>query len=121
MSVAGRFIGIPDAARISGIPERTFRRRMHAMNDIANGRLLVPAARIANSGRKTGKWLICLAVLEEIAPARAKTRAATIGDLEEVETNLADVVSRVETLERRMDGVVGRLRKHDKTIKSIVP
>ena len=43
---AARLVSIPFAARHSGVPERTFRRRMHAMNDLADGRLLLTLASV---------------------------------------------------------------------------
>ena len=116
---ANRLVSIPFAARHSGTPERTFRRRMHAMNDLAEGRLLIPAG--GRQRRKVGKWLVCLAVLDEVAPTRATKRAATLAELEELELELREVQEQIEILQGRTNGHSARLRQHERKLKNRAP
>lgn len=110
-----RTISIPDAARRAEVPVSTFRRRMYALNDIADGRLLVPASK--RTAKRVGKWLVVVAVLDEVAPARSKSRHATMGELEAVQNDVTDAHRRIDVLDIRTEGQSSKLRKHDRELR----
>lgn len=105
-----RTIGIPEAARRSGMAERTFRRRMHEFNTITDGRLLI-------RGKPGGRWLIVLAVLDEVAPGRSAKRAATFAELQELEADISNAHRRIEVLDIRTNGQSARIRRTERQLK----
>lgn len=110
-----RTLSIAEAARHAEVPVSTFRRRMYALNELAEGKLLVPAGR--RTAKRVGKWLVVVAVLDEVAPARSKSRAATKGELEAVKDDVTDAHRRIDVLDIRTEGQSSRLRKHDRELR----
>lgn len=110
-----RVISVSEAARLGEVPVRTFRRRMHALNTLADGRLLVRARHVP--GERVGKWLVVLAVLEEVAPLRAKTRPATVQDMDTIDAEVRRAKARLDEVETRTRAHTKRLREHGRQIK----
>lgn len=110
-----RTASIPALAKQTRTPERTLRRLMHRLNRATGGRLLVQAS---DDAARVGKWLVCLAVLDELLPPRVERKAdEPPEDEDDPSEDVKALTERVGVLERRTNAHRGILRDHKRKIE----
>lgn len=97
-TIPAAWLPLRKLARASGIPEKTFRRRMLALNIELGGKLLRRQSRTGNGGR----WLVDRAVFEQHERPSRTPASATPKSFEE---QLAEHAKRLDVLDRRLQTV----------------
>lgn len=100
----GKLIPLADAARIAGLPLKTFRRRMYKLNHISDGRLLLPRG----DGQEKRRFLVDAEVLRWLvknAPIEAEH------DLESLRLDVADLKKELAAEKRKRSAFEARVRR----------
>lgn len=109
------WITVSQAARRCGLPKWKMRRRLHRLNDLADGRLL----KSTSATGKVRKWWVSAAVLEELLTAKRaeRTGASLHAEVDELTASVDMMHERLSVLDMRTTAQTKRLASHGQKLQ----